>query len=162
MAEYKVGDRIKISRKPDCWASLLSPNRPRNLSYPREFTIKEIKEDYSYTAMRAREYHTGCDYGFSLSDLISENNIIKVGEVGEAFTPTSEPRKSIMSAIIEYAKNLKLTADEKLLRKYGMQDSCGEFSDDYKRIVKAKWYAEKANVDYVLEILKAKEAEEVK
>lgn len=47
---------------------------------------------------------------------------------------TISEKKTIMSSIKEFAKNLILSADEKLLRKQGLKDSCGNWTCEAKDI----------------------------
>lgn len=68
------------------------------------------------------------------------------------------PKKSFMSKIYNFAKNLTLTADEKLLRKYGLKDECGEYSDEAEELVIAKLI--KDNEDYLIKTAQALEDEE--
>ena len=72
--DFKVGDIIEILREPSRWSSTLCDNRPFDLIYPQKFKIEEIKWDNDYTAMRAKR-ENGKSYGFSLSNLIKNNNI---------------------------------------------------------------------------------------
>lgn len=70
-----------------------------------------------------------------------------------------KPAKSIMSKITTYVKNLTLSADEKLLRKYYLHDECGETTDAGKDAILAKFFASKENQDYLVEIAKGLDAE---
>ena len=47
-------------------------------------------------------------------------------------------KKTFMSKISEFAKNLTLSADEKLLRKHGLKDVNGEFTEEARLIVMNK------------------------
>lgn len=84
------------------------------------------------------------------------------GEVSVSSTKTAdEPqKKSIMTKIIDFAKDLILSADEKLLRKYGLKDECGNYTLNAKELVIEK--LTKENEIYLLEIAGKFEAEEVK
>ncbi len=68
--------------------------------------------------------------------------------------------KSKIMNVIKFAKNLTLSADEKLLRKYNLKDSNGEYTDEAEEIVMQKLIAE--NESHLVEIAKAMEAEEIK
>lgn len=65
---------------------------------------------------------------------------------------------NIMSSIKEFAKNLILSADEKLLRSQGLKTECGDYTQDAKDIVMEK--LAKENEAYLIEIAKAKKEEE--
>ena len=66
--------------------------------------------------------------------------------------------KNVMSNIVSFAKNLVLSADEKLLRKMGLKNECGDFSCEARDLVMEKLV--KANEPYLLEIAKAKQEED--
>ena len=60
--------------------------------------------------------------------------------------------------IIKFAKELTLSADEKLLRKYGLKDECGEYTIEGRELVYRKLVAD--NGAYLIEIATKKEAED--
>jgi hypothetical protein len=43
--------------------------------------------------------------------------------------------KKVMSNIVEFAKNLTLSQDEKLLREVGLKDECGNFTENARQVV---------------------------
>jgi hypothetical protein len=73
-------------------------------------------------------------------------------------TIKKQTKNNIMSKITTFAKNLVLSADEKLLRKYGLKDECGEFTDEAEDLVIAKLVKE--NESYLIELAKGMEEEE--
>ena len=78
-------------------------------------------------------------------------------------TPAPEKNKGvgkIMSDIRDFAKNLVLSADEKILRKHGLKDECGVWTDSAMDIVDNMLCNEKTKE--LVEIAKKKEAEEKK
>jgi hypothetical protein len=68
--------------------------------------------------------------------------------------------KKTMSNIMEFAKNLTLSADEKLLRKYGLHDENGNRTSSAEDLIEEKMFSD--NEPYLLEIARAKEAEDAK
>lgn len=68
-----------------------------------------------------------------------------------------DKKKTIMSKITEFAKNLVLSADEKLLRKHDLKDSCGEYTEEAGVIVMQKIM--KDNEEYLISIAKQLEEE---
>ena len=68
-------------------------------------------------------------------------------------------KKSIMSSIIDFASNLVLSADEKLLRKYGLKNECG-FTETAMSIVMNKLIAD--NQAYLIQVATAKQEEDNK
>lgn len=69
-----------------------------------------------------------------------------------------KPKQTIMSKITTFAKNLVLSADEKLLRKYGLKNECGEYTDEAEVLVTQKLIKE--NEAYLIELAKGMEVEE--
>lgn len=68
-------------------------------------------------------------------------------------------KKSIMSSIIEFASNLVLSADEKLLRKYDLKNECG-YTDNARALVMEKLV--KDNEAYLISVATAKQEEDNK
>ena len=69
--EFKIGDKIKIIKKPACWSSG-GGKCPLDLSYPRDFTISSIiPEEGNWFSIGTEE-----GYGFSSDSLNSDNTII--------------------------------------------------------------------------------------
>ena len=66
--------------------------------------------------------------------------------------------KNFMDKIVEFSKNIVLSKEEKLLRKYGLKNSCGDYTEAAKEIVINHLCDD--NKDYLAEIAKAKEEEE--
>ena len=72
----------------------------------------------------------------------------------------NKPKGNIMSNIINFAKDLVLSADEKLLRKHGLKDECGNYTEAYNEL--RRMSANKEFEPKAIEIAKKKEAEETK
>jgi hypothetical protein len=72
----------------------------------------------------------------------------------------NKSKKTFMTNIIEFAKNMVLSADEKLLRKQGLKDEYGNYTEYAWLIVKNN-LLKAAEADLVV-IAKAKEAEDQK
>lgn len=58
--------------------------------------------------------------------------------------------RNVVQSTVEFAKNLTLGKDERLLRETGMKDECGVYTQDAKEIVINKLVGE--NKDVLLEI----------
>jgi len=87
------------------------------------------------------------------------------GTYASQFSKINEPTNSsgnkvgkIMSNLSTFVKNSLLSADEKLLRKYGLKDSCGDYTDEAEQLVMQKLIAD--NNAYLVEVATAKQAEE--
>lgn len=59
----------------------------------------------------------------------------------------------MIKSITKFIKELTLTADEKLLRKYDLKDECGEWTDEAEDALTRKFLDE--NTDYLIGIAKA-------
>lgn len=68
-------------------------------------------------------------------------------------------KKSIMSKVTTYIKNLTLSAEEKLVRKYGLHDENGETTCTGKEAILEKFYASKENQDYLISIAQGLDVE---
>lgn len=70
----------------------------------------------------------------------------------------NKPKQNIMTDIIEFAKNLTLSKEEKLLRKHGLKDENNNYTQEARVLVGEKQMKE--NEAYLIEIAEAKEAED--
>jgi hypothetical protein len=66
--------------------------------------------------------------------------------------------KTSMTTILEFVKNLSLSEDERLLRKHGLKDDCGNYTAEAYDLVEEK--LTKENETYLIEIAKKKEEED--
>ncbi len=60
--------------------------------------------------------------------------------------------------VVKFAKNLKLSKEEKLLRKHGLKDECGDYTGAYRELVNEKFYRD--NEAYVVGIATQMEEED--
>ena len=67
---------------------------------------------------------------------------------------------SFMDAIVTFAKELVLSKEEKLLRKHGLKDTCGTYTEAAKEIMLQKLCKE--SEQHLAEIAQKKEDEEAK
>ena len=99
--------------------------------------------------------------GYFLKDLdLIDNNsqVITNNNINPANCTAGNWVKNKMSNIKEFAKNLLLSKEDKLLRQVGLQDNYGEYTQDAKDLVLAKLVEE--NKAYLVEIAEKKEKEE--
>jgi len=92
--EYKIGDKIKITGRPSCWASGAGGNYPLSLSFPQYHTIEEVVDEGSHISIKADEY------GYDLSHL-KEENLIELVE-----------GKTIIGCDFAYSKSFEETLDD--------------------------------------------------
>lgn len=87
-------------------------------------------------------------------------NSLKELKNNDAPCASQNKTRGIMSKISSFVKNLALSEDEKLLRKYGLKDECGEYTCEAKDLVIQKLIGD--NNAYLVEVAKGLEAEESK
>jgi hypothetical protein len=71
---------------------------------------------------------------------------------------TETKSKNIVESIIDTVKNLALSADEKLLRKFGFKDNCGDYTARAREVAMLKLLEDKASE--ILALAKELDAEE--
>ena len=166
MNKFKVGDKVQIIKAISSIGRDLSKGSFREeigkittitdfsdgLMYP--YKLENVKDAWKDEELKLISNGEDCCPNFTISNEMEFTGTLT------AQSGTIEPKKSIMSNIIDFAKNLALSADEKLLRKQGLKDSCGDYTGEAKEIAIQKLCKEK-EVE-LIEIAKAKELEEKK
>lgn len=119
---------------------------------------KEYK-DYTRVPFKEKEKES-YRYRFSAPNLPSIDMPGSVHPLGIDMGILEEikPKKSFMSSILDFAKNAVLSADEKLLRKQNLKDSCGDYTSIAWELVKQKLL--KDNEEYLVATAKAKDEED--
>lgn len=87
----------------------------------------------------------------------SEWFVCESGVPAESILSKDIDLKKIMTSVKTFVKNLTLSADEKLLRKFGLKNDCGEYTSEAREAVFAKIVAD--NEAYLITIAKGLEAE---
>jgi len=100
-------------------------------------------------------YFKGTDSGNSMRD-----KQFKKFNYNTPTTPSSVKGNNIMSSIVNFAKDLLLSTDEKLLRKYGLHDENGNNSSVAEELIMDKFLNSPENQAYLLEVATAKQAED--
>ncbi len=131
---YQINDRIK-SINPDA------------VSYGKEGTVYEV------TSSRV---HVKFDDG-SYGDCSREKGARYYQVISNQINKTNNKN---MESIIKFAKNLVLSTDEKLLRKHGLKNDCGDYSKEAEQIVLTKLVKE--NEAYLVELATKAEEENKK
>jgi len=152
--KFKVGDRVRIKSKStsSCYSDWL-----KNYGKKSEYTIDYISDVIGIGGNHFLEKDL---------ELVEEDEkfmVIPPDFYADMILPylTKEINKqTIMSKITTFAKNLVLSADEKLLRKYGLHTECGEATEEATDLVIAKLVKE--NESYLIELATAMQAEEAK
>lgn len=131
--EYEVGQRI-LNINPDC--------------------EKENAGEYGeIVAVMCGFVHVEYDNGNTGKSNKPEKYYKIVGHNVATATP-----KNNVNSIVKFAKNLVLSADEKLLRKHNLKNDCGDYSCEAKEVILAKLFAD--NESYLIDIAKQKETED--
>jgi hypothetical protein len=159
--QFKVGDKVRI--KNNSWGGCFnigthckivgfnSDNDPKldsleNGGYHqtyKESDLELVGEAKGYSDWLAMPIATPADVLEGLNKLIKPNKLTKT-----------------MSNIVTFAKNLALSKEEKLLRKYGLKDECGNYTAYAGEIIMKKLIED--NEAELIKICEAKEAEEKK
>ena len=167
MSKFKVGDRVMCVNK--------KANPDSCLVIGNEYKVDSVSSNYIVLDKTGSSWS---DYQFELVEeecepcgvtLSSENAkeyidraVCGMYQKGVDFgiKPLQEVinKKTIMSKITNFVKNSLLSADEKLMRKYGLKDECGEFTNEAINLVVAK--LTKENETYIIEVAKGLETEE--
>lgn len=145
---FKVGDNVKYKKGEIGYPS----QEPSN-----NYTVQCVQEGKVFLFQRNNFIGISgsmCNCGFHTWEAYN-TQLELISTVG-----TNNPVAKIMSSVKEFAKNLILGEDEKLLRKQGLKDSCGGYTTDAKDIVMD--IVCKANEAELIKIAKAKEVEETK
>lgn len=166
MIKFKDGDRVKIL-KWDGWSGTYHSNNGGNpigkIGYYWGGQVFGDSAKYE----KVTDIYYGCFEQDDL-ELVEESSLYCVGdELCKPCVPTTRPinmapininKKTIMSKITTFVKNSLLSADEKVLRKYGLKNECGEFTQEATDLVVAKLVKE--NEEYLVKVAKDMEAEE--
>ncbi len=144
MAKFKVGDRVEMVRYVEV----------NTLDKPKIGTVHTITEDRGGSCFHEIKwwYRVG---GFS--NIAETEYELVEEECTPCGTTLINKKQTFMSKATTYIKNLTLSADEKLLRKYGFKDDCGDYTSEGVELVKAKLV--KDNEDYLITIAKGLEEE---
>ncbi len=78
--------------------------------------------------------------------------------VGKVSINNNASNNNSMNNIVKFAKGLTLSADEKLLRKFGLKDENGQITCAGKEIILEKLFAD--NESILIDIAKAKKTED--
>jgi hypothetical protein len=139
--KYKIGDRVRVVR-----------NNPENvlgkLGIGSEFTISKIEKScLNYI-------------GWWIHPLDGDPSAIDEVELINCCDETISSAKNIMTNIIDFAKELTLSENERLLRKQGLKNSCGDYTEESRELVINRLCSEQE--EYLIKVAKAKEESEKK
>ncbi len=151
MYKFKIGDKVKYCGNLVGVIGCIEYNRAYMSS------CSSATNEFRYPQGGTCPIHNTF-MGYGLDDLtLVESNKITFSPAN--FTEGNWIDKK-MSSIKEFAKNLLLSNEDKVLRQAGLQDSYGEYTQDARDLVIAKLVEE--NKAYLVEIAEKKEAEENK
>lgn len=175
--KFKVGDKVKVLNKHD-YNTLVEIGKVytvikiKDSPYPYELDCGTCMMEKWLKLVEEEPYYTTCSgSGIAvassniqeiINDMMEQTKKFSVYPMymtGMDYGHTIKNNKTtIMSKITTFAKNLVLSADEKLLRKYGLHDECGNHTDEAEELVIAKLVKE--NEAYLIELAKGMELEE--
>lgn len=174
LPKFRIGDKVRFVAGGGYYCSLNSVpiEYMRNQGFRSEnslpYQLDEISE-ISYCDKNKMFFYrdkNGNWYSENGLQLVEESSLC--GVVGEPCEPTPtvvgqiniNKKETIMSKVTSFVKNLTLSADEKLLRKYNLKNECGEYTSEAIDAVKLKLVSD--NESYLIEIAKGLEEEENK
>jgi len=143
---FKRGDKVRLKGTKKYKDSIYANWEKTGLKKGDIVTVKSVFYDDGEVSIEEGSFV----FGEEDIELINNNNCDE----------TINPVKKIMSNIIDFAKNLSLSADEKLLRKHNLKDSFGEYTSEARELVIQKLIAD--NEQYFVDIATKKETSENK
>jgi hypothetical protein len=167
MSKFKVGDAVITKSGERGIITMITDN----CHYPYHVSgmVGTFSEGYLELVSRDNcSFNLGaCTQSAESSYLVASDDTINI--LNNSFEPSpfhfhyeAPKTKNIMQNIIEFAKNMTLSADEKLLRKYNLHNDKGEDTDDARKLIMDNFYATPENQAYLLSIATAKDAEDAK
>jgi hypothetical protein len=176
MTQFKKGDKVKCVKHPKEFNNEASYLPPMEECIGKEYTVTNVGETF-----------ITIDWGYNSSWYFPKSAFEKIASLETLERPymtatalhlldqmkayawpenyagqwtllnNNENKKSIMTNIISFAKNLTLSKEEKLLRKHDLKDSCGDYTAQAERLVIQKLI--KDNESYLVELAEGLEKE---
>lgn len=155
--KFKAGDRVKTNMGE----GIIVKCDERDMDSPYHIKYESGGTFWSGSD-KAELIEEGCN---SCEEDICRDNgeeldFISEDDFNEPSNSSRNKVGKIMSKVSEFVKNSLLSKEEKLLRKYGLKDSCGDYTDEAERLVIGKLVKE--NEAHLIEVALAMEAEEAK
>lgn len=152
--KFKIGDIVRVLRNEHCGNKVGYVGKITNgTMYSGEkwwmFDTGLYNTESELELVREEECCNSCE--LNSGDIIKIDNEHGSGSI-------KNTTEKIMSKVSEFVKNSLLSKEEKLLRKYGLKDSCGDFTGEAERLVISKLVKE--NEEYLVGVAKDLEAEE--
>jgi hypothetical protein len=165
--KFKVGDKVRVRLD-----NLVSSNGrfyfqeapEKYTNYRGILTIKEIIDDSRWQnrcvvgEILEGKYQSNVCLNNDELELVKEDCNGCDIKINEPTNSSINKVGEIMSNLTRFVKNSLLSADEKLLRKMGLKDDCGEYTDEAEVLITLKLI--KDNESYLIEVAKGLEAEE--
>lgn len=154
--QFKIGDKVKFIENNQNIPKYYTNNDGipcEKLTHGITYLGDEYYKNFAKIVDIYNEYY--------LVEWISKNNkIMRLGFKAETLEllESIAPNKIIMSTIKEFVKNSFLSKEEKLLRKQGLKNECGDYTQDAKDLVIEKLTRE--NEEFLLEVATKKDEEE--
>lgn len=135
MSKFKVGDRVRTTSNSDSQGNY--SGKPKGY----EYIIKEIhgiwhrSEINKYDGVREEELELVEEQGYTFSTFDKNKYLEQIYKHYLNIDLCTDyqtiiNKKSIMTNIKTFVKNLALSADEKALRKVGFKTDCGEYTQE--------------------------------
>ncbi len=158
VSKFKNGDKIMISTESNYFGGkAVEIVMVDNSQIPYKVKVLDDSDDYTYWVKESDvDYlieHEDCvTKKFEKGDIITgKSSNIKKGSINKF-------KETIMTNIVDFAKNMTLSKEEKTLREAGLKDECGDYTVEAKKIVMTKLI--KDNEEYLLEVVNNRMKEE--
>lgn len=155
--EFRVGDKVKVIKVID---KGIDPKYLGKIGTINKISSGWIEfEENNICCMRAEQLELVedeeqvCTNGYmrKLADIEIYKNSVE--------SPTTIKKgQSIMSKLTNFVKDSFLSKEEKLMRKYGLKDSCGDYTSEARELAIQKLMSECDS--YFIKVVKDMEAEE--
>lgn len=172
MSRFKVGDRVKIvGSLTACarnnqgymglvtkvnghqWDCNLEKQKESGNTYYLIDGSKDVWENDIELIRPASSFSMEYKTTPAGRDWIYETYLDEASESAWYLFDSTINKKTFMENIVSFAKNLTLSADEKLLREAGLKNSCGDYTSEARELVLQKLI--KDNEAYLIEVATA-------
>lgn len=131
MPEFKIGDKVRLAGKDELYGCVAGVREDNNHDDYYDYVI-ERADGYGWE----RDKDVDKTYQSKYSNKYWFTNYNEVEKIEENIT--IKESKNIMSKALDFVKELTLSSDEKLLRKWGLKDNEGNYTDDAEVIITNK------------------------
>ena len=159
--KFKIGDVLRNKKTLETITIIRISGKDIETTEEQSSSCANWTEDYLWENFELVE--EGCNScEEDIGDFVGTmcNGTVEVYKDNEPSNSSGNKVGNTMSKLTSFVKNSLLSADEKLLRKYDLKDSCGDYTSEARELVIAKMIQD--NEDYLIKVATELEAEEKK